>query len=119
VLGILERSLSERFAEFSASFSASAQNNKAPEPIQVTLASLSEDEAEALLKRCIHSAGNDFSWVFVKADTKFFFYKFPAMLLDAGTAVIRVSVEDEIDILLEDKRSELAAALLGGRDTAA
>jgi hypothetical protein len=40
--------------------------------------------------------------------------KYPALSLDAPTAKIEVSVENAAANLLEDKRAELAAALLGG-----
>ncbi|MDR1903213.1 MAG: ATPase [Treponema sp.] len=122
LLAVLERSLAKRLAEFIDSVSAPPAPGvqQEPLPFKVTIRNISRSEAGALLERCLQaykgrtSAPSCFSLIFDDADASLTLnHRYPCIILDAGIAIIRASVEDSVDILLEDKRSELTCALLG------
>jgi hypothetical protein len=124
LLTILERSLVKRLAEFIDSVSVLSEPGMEAKPLSfnVTIHNLSGSEAAALLERCFQACGEKtaspprFSPTLAGTDGNVTSnHRYPAVILDAGIAVIRASVKDSVDILLEDKRAELTGALLEGR----
>jgi hypothetical protein len=117
LLAVLERSLTKRFAEFIDSVSPEPGVQEKPLLLDITICNLSRDEAGALLERCFKVYGNSTllrPLDFAEADSRLTLnHRYPGIILDAGIAVIRASVEDAVGILLEDKRLELTCALLG------
>jgi hypothetical protein len=124
LLAILEHSLKKRLAEFIDSVPAPPEPGVEEKSLSfgVTIYNLSRSEADALLERCFQAYRENaafplrFSLTFADTDGNLTLnHRYPGIILDAGIAIIRASVEDSIGLLLEDKRAELTGVLLGGQ----
>ncbi|MHC6203585.1 hypothetical protein ACYULU_10370 [Breznakiellaceae bacterium SP9] len=122
LLSIVERAYRQRLAAYLSNFSETEKRSFFNTPaaqselqnFTVGLTALSESEAQGILKRSFSAVlgtkADRVSWVFSGVKDP---QTFPALLMDSRPACIRVSVQDEINTLLEDKRQELVAALMG------
>jgi hypothetical protein len=113
LLALLEHELSKRLLELEAEESPIAEED-APEVMARTI---TEVEAEKILEnaffKCKKSKKRKF-WTIVKPDIMFLSAgAFPALIVNTKKVKVTASIDDAEACLLEDKRVELTAALLG------
>jgi hypothetical protein len=110
LLGILERELCERAAEFQDEKKEKPGHDKdalKKDSFKVVYRFLSRNEAEGLLKKAFPDSA------FALEEEALHAGSFPGVIADSGAARISVSVDAAVETLLLEKRGELAAALLG------
>ncbi|MDR2784221.1 MAG: ATPase [Treponema sp.] len=111
LLAILEHELSKRLEALEAEGSPIAEKD---EP-EVMARTITEQEAEEILENVFFKKAKEKKfWTIVKPDIMFLSAgAFPALIVNTKKVKVTASIDNAEAFLLEDKRAELTAALLG------